>query len=219
MTATTMVFYYAPTERTMGLVQKIFYFHISSAWVGMVAFVIAAVFGVIYLRHQNLKWDHLAYASVEIGLLFTIMTILTGMIWARPIWNTWWTWDPRLTTVTIMGFIYLAYLLLRRAIEEPERRARFGAVYAILGCLSVPLTFFSVRLLRTIHPVIFTVNNPDMALTPLMLHIICFSLFTFSVIFVALLWHRYRLCILQEQVEALKIGQQDRLNGHREVND
>ena len=93
-------------------------------------------------------------------MVFMLIAIITGSIWARPIWNTWWTWDPRLTTATIMELIYAAYLMLRQGIEDPDRRARFGAVYAIIGFLSVPLTFFSIRIFRTIHPVVIGSNDP-----------------------------------------------------------
>jgi heme exporter protein C len=155
------------------------------------------------------KWDIVGLASVEIGLVFTFIATVTGSIWARPIWNTWWTWDPRLTTTTIMLLIYAAYLMLRSGMEDPDRRARFGAVYAIIGFLSVPLTFFSARLFRTIHPIVIGTNQPgaeggfdmsgDMRL------VFFFALFTFTVIFVDLLWHRVRLGRLQDQVEQLKL--------------
>jgi heme exporter protein C len=204
-----LVFFYAPVEAVMGLVQKVFYFHVASAWVGMLSFLVAAVAGVIYLLKGNRKWDIVGLASVEIGLVFTFIATVTGSIWARPIWNTWWTWDPRLTTTTIMLLIYAAYLMLRSGMEDPDRRARFGAVYAIVGFLSVPLTFFSARLFRTIHPVVIGTNQPGAQggfdMTGDMLLVFFFALFTFTVIFVDLLWHRVRLGRLQDQVEQLKL--------------
>ena len=204
LAAFILVVFFTPLEQTMGAVQKVFYFHMSAAWVGMLAFILAAIFGAFYLRTLNLKWDLLGAASVEIGLLFTVITILTGMIWARPIWNTWWTWDPRLTTVTIMAFTYVAYLLLRRGMEEPEKRARFSAVYAVIGFLSVPLTFLSARLLRSIHPIIFTGAEAEMAMSPQMYNTLFFSLAAFTVLYLALLWQRYRLSHLQEDVALLR---------------
>ena len=143
LVATAMVFFYAPMEAVMGQVQRVFYFHVASAWVGMLAFLVAAIAGVAYLRTGDRKWDITGLSAIEIGIVFALIAIISGSIWARPIWNTWWTWDPRLTTTTIMLLIYAAYLLLRQGIEDPDRRARFGAVYAIIGFLSVPLTFFS----------------------------------------------------------------------------
>lgn len=128
---------------------------------------------------------------------------------ARPIWNTWWTWDPRLTTATIMELVYIAYLMLRQGIDDPERRARFGAVYAIVGFLSVPLTFFSIRIFRTIHPVVLGGGDPTVtgafSMTPRMTQTLMVSLMAFSLLFVALLWHRVRLGELSERVEQLRL--------------
>lgn len=209
LVAIGMVFFFAPVEAVMGLVQKVFYFHVASAWVGMLGFLVAAVAGVVYLVKGDRKWDILGLAAVEIGLAFTFIATVTGSIWARPIWNTWWTWDPRLTTTTIMLLIYAAYLMLRSGMEDPDRRARFGAVYAIVGFLSVPLTFFSARLFRTIHPVVIGTNQPGAQggfdMTGDMLLVFFFSLFTFTIIFVDLLWHRARLGALQDKVEQLKL--------------
>jgi heme exporter protein C len=207
--ATAMVFFYAPMEAVMGQVQRVFYFHVAAGWVGMLGFLVAAIAGVAYLRTANRKWDIVGVSAVEIGMVFALINIITGAIWARPIWNTWWTWDPRLTTATIMELIYVAYLLLRQGIEDPDRRARFGAVYAIIGFLSVPLTFFSARLFRTIHPVVIGTNQPGATgafdMTPLMLQTFLFSLLTFSIIFADLLWHRIRLGRLADRVEQLKL--------------
>jgi heme exporter protein C len=207
--ATWLVFFYAPMEVVMGQVQRIFYFHVANAWVGMLGFMVAAVAGISYLRTHDLKWDIIEQAAVEISLVFFITTIVTGSIWAYPAWGTWWTWDPRLTTAAILEMIYIAYLLLRQGIEDPERRARFGAVYTLIGGLSVPITFLSIRLFRTIHPaLILTTSSAAQGgfdMTPRMLHTFLFSLLTFSVIFVTLLWHRIRLGRLAEKVEQMKL--------------
>ncbi|GAP10045.1 ABC-type transport system [Bellilinea caldifistulae] len=209
LAATGLVFFYAPLERVMGAVQKVFYFHVASGWVGMLSFAVAAVVGVIYLIRKDLKWDSVGVAAVEIGIAFTLINVVTGAIWARPIWNTWWTWDPRLTTATIMELVYFAYLMLRSGIEEPERRARFGAVYAIIGFLSVPLTFFSIRLFRTIHPVVIGSNDPGAMgafdMTPRMTQVFLFSLLAFTIVYFDLLWHRIRLGKLAERVESLRL--------------
>ena len=204
-----MVFFYAPTEAVMGDVQRVFYYHVATAWVGMLGFMAAGVAGIAYLRKNDLKWDIVSMAAVEISLVFFFITIILGSIWARPVWNTWWTWDPRLTTATVVELVYAAYLLLRQGIEEPERRARFGAVYTIVGFISVPLTFLSIRLLRTIHPVVIGSNDPSaegsFSMTGTMRTTFFFSLITFSVIFVTLLWHRIRLGQLAERVEQLRL--------------
>ncbi len=207
--ATWMVFFYAPTEAVMGNVQRVFYFHVSTAWIGMLSFLVAAVAGIAYLVSKKTSWDIVGVSAVEIGIVFSLIAVASGSIWARPIWNTWWTWDPRLTTVTIMILIYAAYLLLRAGIDDPGRRARFGAVYAILGFISVPLTFFSARLYRTIHPVVIGTNQPGASgafdMTSDMLTVFFFSLFVFTLFFADLLWHRIRMGHLQERVEELKL--------------
>jgi heme exporter protein C len=206
--ATAMVFFYAPVERVMGMVQKVFYFHVASGWVGMLSFLVAAITGIAYLRKGTRKWDQISYAAVEIGLVFALVTIATGSIWARPIWNTWWTWDPRLTTASIMALVYVAYLMLRQGIDDPEKRARFGAVYAIVGALSVPLTFLSIRIFRTIHPVVIAPPSASSAafeMAPKMLHTFLFGLFVWSVIFIDLLIHRVRLARLADEVEHARL--------------
>ena len=189
-----MSIFYAPLEKVMGEVQRVFYFHVATAWVGMIGFIVAAVVAVIYLKTQDLKWDVVGLAAVEISLVFFFVAIVLGSIWARPAWGTWWTWEPRLTTAAILEMIYLAYLLLRQGIEEPERRARFGAVYTLLGGLSVPLTFLSIRIFRTIHPVVIGGGGSEkMNMTSSMVATMLFCIAVFSLVFVTLFWHRVRL--------------------------
>ncbi len=204
-----MVFFYAPTERVMGEVQRVFYFHVATAWVGMLGFMAAGVAGIGYLRSNNRKWDIASLAAVEISLVFFFVAIVMGSIWARPAWGTWWTWDPRLTTATIVELVYAAYLMLRQGIEDPDRRARFGAVYTLLGFISVPITFISIRLLRTIHPVLIASGEAaadnEMSMTPAMFQTMMFSIVTFSFIFVSLLWHRIRLGRMAEKIEQLRL--------------
>ncbi len=207
--ATYLVFFFAPVERTMGLVQKVFYFHVANAWVGMLGFAVAAVTGVLYLIRGEEKWDIAGNSAVEISFVFFLISIISGSIWAKPIWNTWWTWDPRLTTASIVELIYAAYLLLRQSVDDPQRRARFSAVYAIFGFISVPMTFISIRLLRTIHPIVIgnTNNSVDgsFSMTRAMQVAFFFSLFAFSVFFADLLWHRIRLGKLKAKIEELRL--------------
>ena len=209
LAALAMVFLYAPLELTMNYVQKIFYFHIANAWVGMLGFITAAVAGIIYLVRHNPDWDIIELAAVEISLVFFLIAILSGSIWARPSWGTYWTWEPRLTTAAILEMIYIAYLLLRQGIDDPDRRARFSAVYTLIGSISVPITFFSIRLFRTIHPVIIGVNSNtsqgSFDMSPRMLVTMFFTLGTFSVIFVTLFCHRIRLGRLARLVEQRKL--------------
>ncbi len=206
--AAALVFGYAPREVSMGEVQRIFYFHVPAAWVGFLAFFVTLVAGVFYLRQGRLWWDAVANASVEVGLLFTLMAIVSGSIWARPIWNTWWTWDPRLTTYTIMALIYVAYLMLRQGLEDPGRRARFAAVYGIVGFISVPITFFSIRWWRTIHPVVVGSGSATAEggfdMTAPMRLVFFFSLFAFTVLYFAFLANRVKLQHAMDHVEQQK---------------
>ncbi len=204
-----MVFIYAPREAVMGDVQRVFYFHVAAGWVGAVAFLVTAITGGVYLAKRDRKWDRVAVASVEIGVVFIFINIVSGAIWARPIWNTWWTWDPRLVTATIMLLLYLAYLMLRQGIDDPDRRARFGAIYGIMAFVSVPITFLSIRIFRTIHPVVIGSGDPTAEgafdMSPPMLQAFMFSLLTFTFIYMTLLWYRVRLGRLSEQVEERKM--------------
>lgn len=204
-----MVFLYAPLEVTMNYVQKIFYFHIANAWVGMLGFLAAAVAGIIYLVNHDLKWDIIEVAAIEISLVFFLIAILSGSIWARPSWGTYWTWEPRLTTAAILEMVYIACLLLRQGIDDPDRRARFSAVYTLIGSISVPITFLSIRLFRTIHPVLIGSGSASAQgsfdMTPKMLITLFFTLGTFSVIFVTLFWHRIRLGQLSQLVDQRKL--------------
>jgi heme exporter protein C len=209
LVAVWLVFSYAPLEVMMGAVQKVFYFHVATAWVGMLGFMVSAIAGIIYLRKGDMHWDVVGFAAIEISLVFFLVAIIMGSIWARPNWNTWWTWDPRLTTASIVELIFAAYLLLRQGVDDPERRARFGAIYAIFGSISVPLTFISIRLLRTIHPVV--IGNAEAAAqggfnmdSPMKVAFF-FSLAAFSVFFADLLWHRVRLGKLQNELKKLRI--------------
>ena len=146
-----MGFGYAPKEVTQGNVQRIMYLHVPSVLTAYLAFGIVFVGSLAYLFTQNRKWDDLASASAESGVLFTGLTLVSGSIWGKPTWGTWWTWDARLTTTAILFVIYLGYLLLRRAVDEPERGAKFAAVLGIIGALNIPIVHFSVKWWRTLH--------------------------------------------------------------------
>jgi len=203
-----LVFFYAPLEKTMGEVQRIFYVHVPSAWLSFVAFGVTAVCGGLYLWLKRPMLDIVANASVEIGLVFTVMTLASGSIWAYPAWNTWWTWDPRLTTYTIMALIYVAYVMLRQGLDDPQRRARFASVYGIIGFISVPITFMSIRWWRTIHPVVIGGSAESaqgkFAMTDPMVVTLLFANLAFIFLFVSLLISRVRLAQLGERVEQLK---------------
>ena len=190
-----LVLFFTPVEATMGSIQKIFYFHVASAWAGMLSFLIAAGAGIGYLSSRRFSWDWLSLAAVQVGVVFGLVAIISGMIWARPVWNTWWVWDPRLTTTTIMELIYSAYFILRAGLTTPETRARLGAVYAILSAATVPLTFFSIRLFRTIHPVVIAAGSEGASfnMSPRMQMTFITGLIVFTILLVDLIWHCYHL--------------------------
>ncbi len=201
---------YAPEEAVMGQVQRVFYFHVATAWTALLGFIAAGVAGVAFLVTKDQKWDIVEIAAIEISLVFFAITIVLGSIWARPIWNTWWTWDPRLTTAAVTELIYIAYFMLRQGIEDPGRRARFGAVYTIIGAISAPITFLAIRLFRTIHPVVIGSGDPSaqgtFAMDAGMKLAFFFALFTFTVIFIDLFWNRILMGRLAARVEELKLS-------------
>lgn len=187
------IFIFVPTEKTMGIVQRIFYFHVPSFAAAFVAFLLVAVSSGLFLRTRNFVYDRFSYAAAEIGVLFTTAGLITGPIWAKPAWNTWWSWDARLTTTLVLWFIYVAYLMLRNFAGAEERGARFAAVYAIVGFVDVPIVYFSIRWWRTIHPQPVLMGGKGSGLHPDMLYTLMFSMGVFLVLFIYLLLARLRL--------------------------
>lgn len=178
---------YAPTEVTMGELQRIFYFHVPSAWVGFLAFAIVFVASIQWLRTKAAHWDAVAVSAAEVGIIFTTLALLTGSLWAKPTWGTWWDWDPRLTTTLILWLIYVSYLMLRSAVENPSRRASLAAVIGIVGFLDVPIVFMSIRWWRTIHPTVLNASSFDLEWPMLVTLLVCLGAFTL------LLFHLFRL--------------------------
>lgn len=168
-----MVFFYAPLEKTMGSVQKIFYFHVPLAMMAFLSFFVAFVSGIMYLRRRQPIWDARLAASVEIGVVLTTLVLITGSLWGKPIWNTYWTWDPRLTTSLILWFIFASCLILRSAVEEEGKRATYSAVMAIVGFIDVPIVFLSARLFRSIHPTVFRSDSVGLESSMLITLIVC----------------------------------------------
>jgi heme exporter protein C len=201
--ALVIVFLVAPRaqDEAGGNVQRIFYFHLSSAWNGFGAWIVTAVAGALYLKRRDLKYDRIALASAEIGVLFITLVLLSGMLWARPVWNTWWTWDFKLTLSALQFLMYIAYLMLRSGLDDPSRRARFAAVYGIIGALTVPLNFLVSRVLQSIHPAVFgpSVNGAQQGRFGIPLEmglILGFCLITFTVLYLFML--RVRISIQSE---------------------
>lgn len=182
----------------MGDVYRIFFFHMPSAIATFLGFFVTFLASVAYLARRRRRWDNWAVAGAEVGIIFSSVTIVTGSFWARPVWNTWWTWDPRLTTVTIMLLTYVAYMMLREAVDDPDRRARFAAVMGIIAFANVPLVWFSARWFRTIHPVLFAGSNTeatkgDFALSPAMRATLMVSMVAVLVVFLYFLLRRMQL--------------------------
>ncbi|HRE47848.1 MAG TPA: cytochrome c biogenesis protein CcsA [Aggregatilineales bacterium] len=205
-----MVFFYAGTEINQGHVQRIFYIHVSAYAGGAVVFLITVIAGALYLYTRKAKWDRLALSSVEVGLPLMIVTLVTGSVWARPIWNVWWTADPRLNAMGVMVLLYLAYLVLRGAMDDPDRRARFAAVYGMLAFISVVYVYLIPRIRTdTLHPEVTTggVQNPmasggfQFQGDNLMGTTVSVAMIWFCTFAVVLLWHRVRL---QNRIEALR---------------
>ncbi len=197
-----MVFFYAPREATMGDVQRIFYFHVASAWVGFFGFFVTFLGGGLYLLRGERRWDILALASAEVGLTFITMTLLTGMLWAKPVWGVYWTWEPRLTISAVQWSLYMAYGMVRGSVGDAERGARFAAVYGIVAFVTVPLSWFAIRWWRTIHPQVF--SGSGMTITPKMLTTLLVAVAAFTVLYGALLRARIHLEQERDRLEALR---------------
>jgi heme exporter protein C len=160
-----LIFVVVPTEAQMGIVQRIFYVHVPCAWVAYLCFVTVAVASARYLWTRSERADRLAVASAEVGVLFCTLLLVTGPIWARPIWGVWWTWDPRLTMTVILWAIYLGYVMLRAFGSEEEGIASYAAVLGIFGVLAIPVIRVSVRLLQGMHPAVLTTREGGSGLT------------------------------------------------------
>jgi heme exporter protein C len=175
-----LAFFHAPSDALQGDVQRIMYIHVPTAWVAFFAFFVVFVSSLVYLWKRLPEADRLAYASAEIGVLFTALTLIDGSIWGKPTWGTWWTWDARLTTTAILLVIYVGYLMLRSFVEEPERRARLAALVGIVGFIDVPIIYMSVLWFRTLHqpPSIRTggVKMPDAMLLTLLVNVGVYTL-------------------------------------------
>jgi len=205
LAALFMVFAYVPTEAEQGIVQRIFYFHLPCAWVAFLSFGIVAVAGALYLWLGHKIWDDLSYAAAELGMLFCTLVLVTGSIWAKPIWGVWWTWDSRLTTTFILWLLYGAYLLLRAFADDTDEVARFAAVLGIAGVLDIPIIIVSVRLWRTIHPAVLLTRQGEHGLEdPRMVATLLVSLAAFTVLFVWLLWLRLGTLRLRARLAKLR---------------
>ena len=200
-----MVFLYAPTDAVLGLSQRIFYVHVPLALVGFLAFAVVAVCSIGYLWKGSKRLDNVAFAAAEIGLLFTTLMLVTGMLWAKPAWGVWWSWSPQLTTSLILWFLYAAYLMLRAYAPPGETSARYAAVLGIIGFIDVPIVYMAARWWRDVHP--NKVLGPlaeESALEPAMQLTFLVSILAMTALFAYLLVVRTELRRQETQVEGLR---------------
>jgi heme exporter protein C len=198
-----LIFFFAPVEMQMGVVQKIFYFHVPSAYAMYVGFVVSAIGSAVYLIKRKEAWDAVAVAGAEVGVVFCIIVLSTGPLWARKAWGVWWTWDPRLTTTLLAGMIFVAYLALRSFGAAGEAERRFAAGLAIVGILDLPIVHYSVQRWRGQHPTVITNKggglDADMGLT------LGISFVAFTALVAWLLWTRARIERMRFRVQALEL--------------
>ena len=201
MVSLFLIFIQVPTEATMGAIQRIFYFHVPVAWVSFLAFFVVFLSSIMYLWKRNRKWDIIARSSAELGVIFATLVLITGSIWAKPIWGVWWTWDARLTTALVLWIIYVAYLIVRSYITEEERAARFAAVVGIIGFIDVPIVALAIVLWGTQHPspVIF-----EGGLEPIMLTALLVSLAAITTVYALLLMQRTSIRKGELEIKRLK---------------
>lgn len=211
-----LTFLYTPVERQMGIVQKIFYFHVGSAWNAFLAFFVVGFFSILYLITRKRSYDMIAKVSAEIGVVFTIIVLTTGPIWARSAWNTWWTWEPRLTTTLILLFIYIAYIMVQSLELEWQKKARLSSVLGIIGALMVPVVYMSIHWWESnLHPVI----GEDMdggkssALEPSMLFTLIFTVFTMTLVYIIFMQKGLYIEKLKLHVSKLKSKVNEKIAG------
>jgi heme exporter protein C len=196
-----MAFLEAPRERTMGDLQRIFYFHAPSGMVGLAAFAVNFFACVMYLIRKNRRWDGLALASAEVGVMFLTILLVTGPIWAKPAWMVWWTWSPRLTSSLILWLLYVAYLLVRNYVPDPDRKAMMSAVFGIVAFVDAPIVWFSIRWWRDIHPSPMLETGQ---LSPAMRPAFWTCVIVFTILLTYLIRRRYYLEMTHNEVEWLE---------------
>jgi heme exporter protein C len=191
----------APTEQTMGEVQRIFYYHVPSAWVAFLCFFVNFLASIWYLVKRSARTDAVALACAEVGVVFCTIVLITGPLWARPVWGIWWTWDARLTSTLVLWLIYVSYLILRRYGAGGQTPV-IAAALAIFGFVDVPLVYMSIRWFRTQHPQPVIGGGQGAGIHPAMLHALLMNFLAFSVFAIVLIWLRYRLEVMEQQVES-----------------
>lgn len=199
-----LAFIYAPTEAVQGDVQRIFYFHVPIAWLMELSFFVVFLSSILFLWKREERWDVYARCSAELGVVFTTLVLISGSLWGRPIWGTWWAWDARMTTTLILWAIYVVYLMLRSYSADRARGARYAAVLGIIGFFDVPIIHLSVVLWRTLHPGMVVSLEGNGKLPPEMLLALMVSLLAFTLLYIYLLRQRIKLEWLKVDVEQLR---------------
>jgi len=206
-------FIYAPADAIQGDVQRIFYIHAPMAMIAYLAGGVVALAGLVYLKTRNMLWDVIARCSAEVAVLFTTLVLVTGSLWGRPVWGTWWSWDARLTTTLILWFIYVGYLMLRSYIGEPERAARYSVLVGLLGAIDIPLVHVSVEWWRTLHPQgIIDSATGSPALPGSMLLVFALGTLTMILLYVVLMGLRMRLELMRDAVIAVEEQRMDEID-------
>ena len=205
ITNLALIFFWAPTEMVMGLVQKVLYVHVPLAWIGFLAFFVVFIGSLMYLWKKTQRWDALAQASAEVGVLCTTLMVVTGAIWAKPVWGVWWTWDPRLTTSAILWLMYVGYLMLRGYAPSREQGARYAAVMGIVAFVNVPIVYYSTVLWRTVHPeMVIGPAAETGSLDSQMRTVLLFSVLAFTLLFVYLVKERLALTRAYNRVLSIR---------------
>lgn len=190
---------YTPTEVRQGLAQKIFYVHAPAAWAALMAFSLVGIVSGLYLWLRDERLDRFAASSAEVGLVFSVIMLTTGPIWGKPVWGTWWTWDARLTLTLFLFFLFVGYLALRAALEDPGERGRFAAVVGLLGLVLVPFVHLSVYLFRTLHPQPVLVKPSAPSMPPEMLRTLLISFGVFTILYLGFVMVRYGLQLATDE--------------------
>jgi heme exporter protein C len=196
--------YVAPDERTMGVIQRIFYFHAATAWAGETTFFVCFLANLLYIWKRQPKYDWLAVTCAEVGVACITVVLITGPIWAHPVWGIWWTWDARLTSTFVLWLLYISYLLLRTLIEEADRRALLSALFGIFAFIDVPIVFGAIRWWRTQHPAPVIMGGPGSGLDPTMRKVFFFNVLAMHLLAAFLIVERYLLEETKHDVETLQ---------------
>ena len=196
-----LIFVIAPIERTMGIVQKIFYLMVPMGWLALLSFLAVFIGSILYLKKRSPRWDILAYSSAEVGIVFTTLALVTGSIWAKPVWGVWWTWEPRLTATLVLWLIYLAYFMARSFATEKSRGATFAAVVGIIGFIDIPIVILATTLWRGMHPGAIIFKG---GLDPAMLLTLIVSLVAFTALYSLILMQRVSMINNEIEIRRMK---------------